>query len=298
MANETGFRWIGRSIDGDSVHLRRYKGEFSPPEFATPQWLESHPDLVRVGAVLDVETTGREARADKIIEIGIRLFRFHKETGEVLSRDEGYGALEDPGEPLKPEIIRITGITDAMLAGQKIDWSKVSQLMEASQIILAHNASFDRPFVDKKVGLSAKKIWGCSFKQVDWPEKGFPSQKLEILAIYHGFFSTAHRALADADTLLHLISMADPQHGEPYLKELLANARKKVAQVFAVYSPIETKDLLKNRAYRWDPEKRVWSKSIFLEEVEAEKAWLSENVYSGRFRGEIRELELFETFRS
>jgi DNA polymerase III subunit epsilon len=292
------FRWLGKSEDGESVTLKRYTGEFTPPSYVTNEWEQAHSDLVRTGAVLDVETTGRESKTDKIIEIGIRLFRFHKETGEILFRDDGYGELEDPGEPLRPEIVRITGITDEVLKGKRIDWSEVAARLEKAQIILAHNASFDRPFVDRKAPLSVSKIWGCSFKQIDWTSKGFPSQKLEILAIYHGFFSTAHRALADADALLHLLSMPDPQVGEPYLKELLENARKKQAHVSALYSPFETKDILKSRSYRWDTEKRVWSKLVFLEDVEVEKAWLAENVYSGRFRGEIRELDLIDNFKS
>ncbi len=292
------FRWLGKSDDGDTVTLKRYLGEFTPPAYATKEWEQSHSGLVRTGAVLDVETTGRDSQTDKIIEIGIRLFRFHKETGEVLFRDDGYGELEDPGAPLRPEIIRITGITDEVLKGKWIDWSEVSARLEKAQIILAHNASFDRGFVDRKVPLSPTKVWGCSFKQIDWTSKGFPSQKLEILAIYHGFFSTAHRALADADALLHLLAMPDPQGGQPYLKELLENARRKQAVVSATYSPFETKGLLKGRNYQWDSEKRVWSKMVFLEEVEAEKEWLAENVYSGRFRGEIRELELVDNFKS
>ncbi len=292
------FRWMGMADDGESVLLRKYNGEFTAPDYATADWFAANPDLWRQGAALDVETTGRSSAVDKVIEIGIRVFRFHRETGEVLSRDEGYGALEDPGAPLTPEIVRITGITDEMLKGQKIDWAHVTSILEKSQIVVAHNASFDRPFIDKLLPISSSKIWGCSFRQVDWPEKGFPSQKLEILAIYHGFFCNAHRALADADTLLNLLQMPDPHTGTPYFKELLLNARRKMAIVSAVKSPIETKDELKNRGYRWDPEKRVWSKMIYLEEKEEEITWLTDAIYNGYYQGLVKELALSDSFKS
>lgn len=152
--------------------------------------------------------------------------------------------------------------------------------------------------MDPRLPISTKKIWGCSFRQIDWSEKGFPSQKLEILAIYHGFFCHAHRALADADTLLHLLGMTSPLDGSFYLKELLANARRKLVHVFASYSPIETKDALKARGYRWDTEKRVWSKLVYSEERENETTWLSEKVYGGNFRGTLKDLDLTETFKS
>jgi len=296
-ANGPRFRWIGLAEDGSSVVLRRFEGEFSPPEYVTEEWLAAHPDQWRRGVVLDVETTGTSPVNDRITEIGIRCFRFHRETGEILTRDEGYGALEDPGIPLSPEIVRITGITDEMVKGKRIDWPKVQSLLEQAQIVIAHNASFDRPFLDRYLPLSSSKIWGCSFRQIDWPTKGFPSQKLEILAIYHGFFCTAHRALADADTLLHLLAMRCPIDGTPYLGELLRNARRKSAIVLAVQSPRKTKDLLKQRGYRWDGERKVWNKLIYHDETPQEVAWLTEHVYAGHFQGIVRELSLSDGFK-
>jgi DNA polymerase-3 subunit epsilon len=290
------FRWIGLSDDGESVLLKHFHGEFQAPDFATAEWFQQNPQSWRLGAVLDTETSGTNFRRDKIIEIGIRLFRFCPETGQVLSREQGYSALQDPGFALSPEIVRITGITDDMVKGQSIDWKQVETLLDPVHILVAHNAGFDRPFVDPLVPTSSKKIWGCSFRQIDWLTKGFPSQKLEILSIYHGFFCHAHRALADADTLLHLLGMPDPLTGAPYLKELLVNARRRLSHVSATYSPFETKDVLRERGYRWDTEKRVWSKVIYAEEQEGETAWLCEKVYSGKFRGTIRQLDLTETF--
>ncbi len=295
--SEHRFRWIGMAADGETILLNRYRGEFLAPDYATPEWFEKHPDSWRTGLVVDVETTGRNLQSDSVIEIGLRKFRFHRETGEILQRGDGYGALEDPGFPLSPEIVRITGITDEMLRGQAIDWAEVERYFAEASIVVAHNASFDRPFLDRYVPLSSSKVWGCSFKQIDWTQKGFPSQKLEILAIYHGFFSTAHRALADSDALLHLIQMSCPISNRAYFGELVLNARRKMATIFATHSPIETKNALKDRGYRWDVEKRVWNRLIYVEELENEKAWLTQNIYGGVFRGLVKEMALTDTFK-
>jgi DNA polymerase-3 subunit epsilon len=244
MANSK-FKWIGKSEDAKSVTLR----QLDETMFRFPQIIMDHvdADLVKTGVVVDVETSGLSPERDQIIEIGIRQFKFHRLTGEVLNLDQTYSAFQDPGIPLSEEIIQLTGITDDMVRGQKIDWNQVNQIFNASQIIIAHNAGFDRPFIDLHSSSSQEKIWGCSFKQVDWTKKGFPSQKLEILSIYHGFFTDAHRALNDADALLYLVSQTDQATQKPYLLELLQNAKKVTIHVVAAGAPFESKDHLRLR---------------------------------------------------
>ena len=245
-----------------------------------------------------METTGLHHESSKVIEIGIRTFRFNRTTGELLEPLERYSAFEDPGEPLDEEIRNLTGLTDDMLKGQSIDWSTVDRLLSMSVIVIAHNASFDRPFVDKKSPVSREKIWGCSIKQLDWHGKGFTSQKLDVLSIYHGFFTDAHRALNDAEALLHLLSFTDPASEKPYLCELLEGARRPTVHVSATYSPFESKDLLRRRAYRWDPQGKVWWKEVQKETLEQEIRWLEEAVYGGTFRGKTREITPTDHFKS
>lgn len=132
-----------------------------------------------------------------------------------------------------------------------------------AHIIIAHNAGFDRPFIDRSAEVSATKVWGCSLKHVDLAAKGLTSQKLEILSIYHGFFTDAHRALSDVNALTFLLSHRDDKTGRTYFNELIENARQPFTRMFATYAPFESKDLLKRRGYSWDTAQRVWIKSIF-----------------------------------
>ncbi|MGZ3771656.1 MAG: exonuclease domain-containing protein, partial [Bdellovibrio sp.] len=179
------FRWIGKSADGKTVTLSRLEGcPVQPPSYVTKDWIKNNHDLVRTGAVLDVETTGLNQSEDTIIEIGLRQFIFNRNTGEVLAAGPSYCSFQDPGRPLTPLITEITGITDDMVQGQQIDWSAVNGLLEGASVIIAHNARFDRPFIDKQSKISTDKIWACSVKQIDWSSKGFTSAKLELLNIY------------------------------------------------------------------------------------------------------------------
>lgn len=293
------FRWIGKSQDGKTVTLHRLEaGHIVAPSYATAEWIQAHSDLVRLGTMLDVETTGLNQSEDSIIEIGLRQFLFNRSTGEVLALAKSYSSFQDPGHPLSAEISALTGITDEMLSGQSINWEQVNSLLSESALIIAHNARFDRPFIDRKSKISSEKIWACSMKQIDWSSKGFFSPKLELLNIYHGFFTESHRALNDADALLYLLSLPTEANKSPYLLELITNAKRPMSQVIASGASFDSKEHLKGRSYNWDNINRFWSKVIFKDEVEKEISWLEDIVYSGPFAGMTRDIALSDNFKN
>ena len=73
-----------------------------------------------IAAVVDVETTGTDPERHKIIELALRRFRFDA-NGVIVKVDRPYAWLQDPGAPVDKEIVALTGLTDADLAGQAID---------------------------------------------------------------------------------------------------------------------------------------------------------------------------------
>ena len=293
------FRWIGKSLDGEQVILNKLSGcPLVFPEYATERWLKQNEDLVRTGVVLDVETTGLDCETHSIIEIAILPFQFNKDTAEILSLGTPYTSFQDPGEPLSPEISQLTGITDEMLEKKSIDWPKVHDILASAQVIIAHNAKFDRGFIDLQCEISKDKIWACSLKQIGWNSFGFSSAKLEMLNIYHGFFTDSHRALNDVEALLYLLSLPQPEGGvKNYLAELLNQARTPAVQVIASSTSYNSKDLLKSRSYSWDNQNRFWHKSIPKTQLSEEMKWLEEHVYLGSFAGMTREIALHDTFK-
>lgn len=293
------FRWLGKSADGNTVTLKRLENcPVQLPAYATADWMKNNKDILRMGIVLDVETTGLNQTDDEIIELGMRQFIFNRNSGEIVTLANAYNQFQDPGRAIPPEITELTGITDAMVAGQKIDWNAVNAMFTEASIIIAHNARFDRPFIDRKSQVSTEKVWACSHKQIDWSAKGFTSSKLELLNIYHGFFTDSHRAINDVDALLYLLSLPAEKDPKPYLAELLTNARRPMAQMVATAAPFESKDFLKGRGYSWDNTNRVWAKIIFKDEVVNETTWLEESVYFGPFRGLTRDIQLTDGFKA
>lgn len=292
------FHWIGKSSDGLTVTLHKFTGKFSIASYVTPEWIDSNQDKIRTGVVVDTETTGLNKKSDTVIEIALRPFRFNRANGDLVEVLAPYTALQDPGRPLSDDVKRLTGLTDAALAGKSIDWNEVNRILNESQLIIAHNAGFDRPFIESKSTASSSRVWGCSFKQIDWQKKGFSISKLEVLSIYHGFFADSHRALSDVDALLNLLTQSDWTTHKTYLNELLTNARRPLVRMLATNSPFETKDQLKERGYNWDSNNRVWLKMIYQDDLTNEVSWMESAIYKGEFRGKYEEIPIQDNFKA
>lgn len=232
--------------------------------------------------VLDTETTGLDARNEKIIELAMLSVQVDAATGLPVGPVTVYESFEDPGKPIPPQITDITGIDDSMVRGQRIDDAAVSALVAQADLIVAHNAGFDRPFVEARLPVFALKAWNCSFAGIDWKKEGSGSAKLEFLASERGWFYDAHRAQVDCHALLQVLSspLSDGQTG---LTRLLQGAGQTRYKLRATGAPFEAKDKLKSRGYRWDGEGRVWWCSLSTDELlEAECTWLRAEVYGRR----------------
>lgn len=241
------------------------------------------------GIVVDVETTGLDPEKDTIIELGMIEFGISDGMPPVILNM--YGALQDPGCPLSDDIAKLTGLTDRALKGQEVNWSYVAQMWSRAQIIVAHNAAFDRSFLTKVPQLkSLGGHWACSVRHIDWHRKGFESRKLNYLAADHGFINPfAHRALFDCATTFRLV--------EPHLRELVQRSYEPEIKIKAVGSPFETKDILKANHYRWDGDQRVWHKTVLKDQLEGERQFLSEKVYQGAPR-HVEEVSWFNAPQS
>lgn len=238
-----------------------------------------------VALVVDVETTGLDAARDRIIEFCGVAFEYERDTGRILGVEAPVTFLEDPGRSIPAEVTRLTGITDDMVRGKALDEAALGALAERAGLVIAHNASFDRPFVDRRLAAFRDKPWACSQREVPWKELGASSGALEFLLLKRcGLFFDGHRADADCLALIHLLQQP-LEDGTLPLKLLLDSARTASYKVWALGAPFEKKDALKARRYRWSNGEsgapKAWYKSVSAEEFEAEEAWLREAIYGG-----------------
>ena len=234
------------------------------------------------GVIVDTETTGLNQDADKIMEIGLVVFEYDPETGQAYRVLDSYGALEDPGVLISAEITEITGITNEMVAGKRINDTKVAELVSGASIVIAHNAKFDRPFLEQRFPVFEDLPWGCSFAQVDWDGEGLGARKLDYIAFQFGFFFDAHRAETDCQALLEILQQALPKSKVKVLKSMLEQLPQRDWTVYPV-SEYSSKDLLKARSYYWDAARKVWHRTLTgTEAITEEVAWLKESIYGGR----------------
>jgi len=247
------------------------------------QWPALSGPTVRHAAIVDTETTGTDHATDKVIELAVVVFEYCAATGAVGRVLGSYDGLEDPGVPIPASSTAIHGITDAMVAGKRIDDASVLSLLDGVGLVIAHNAGFDRKFLEPRLPAFAGLPWACSWAEVPWSEAGIESSKLEYLAYRCGFFYEGHRAEIDCLALLEVLRRPFGDSGAPALKVLLESARSPSFRLWAKGSPFESKDVLKKRGYWWDAPERCWYGEFrSRDEIEGELAWLRESVYGSK----------------
>ncbi len=189
--------------------------------------------------------------------------------------------LEQPSGPIPPAVTRVTGLADADVAGRTISEGEASGMLLDADFVVAHNASFDRPFVERRLPLVAGLPWACSLSDVDWPAEGCEGRRLSELAGRMGWFFDPHRADADVTALLHVLDHV-LDDGVTVATRMLATARAPTWTVEAVDAPFSAKELLRERGYRWNAANRLWSASFADGAVQDEVSWARSAVYGGR----------------
>jgi DNA polymerase III subunit epsilon len=157
--------------------------------------------------VFDLETTGGSPDQDAITEIGAVKVR----GGEVIGE---FATLVDPGRGIPPEIVAITGITNAMVyQAPRLD-AVLPAFLEfaAGAVLVAHNSGFDVGFIKT----------ACNRHGYHWPRptvvctvklarrvltrEEAPSCRLSALAaLFQASTTPVHRALADAKATVDVL---------------------------------------------------------------------------------------------
>lgn len=242
------------------------------PEFTGPVSIRpSFPDSERNLLVVDVETTGKSHKVDEVIEIGFALCSYLPAAGYITRILKVGSFYNEPKLPISQEITDMTGITNEMVAGHYIDYdSQLAEFFEADPLVVAHWAPFDRPFVDPFLPPSKRSLqWACSCSEIDWRKLGHEGGKLKYLGVDHGFFFEGHRASADCLAVAWMLAK-----NTAAFRQLLSAADTNTIQVEAVGSPFPTKDLLSARGYRWNGERKVWSRTVPEHDLGDELAFL------------------------
>ena len=279
----------GISSDGETWTLKKFHGAIK---------VNQHDEGDLVVAYLDTETTGLDHRKDSIIELGILIFKINTESGKITEILEDYSQFQDPGRPIPEVVVKLTGITDEMVLGHSIRWETVNQMLTTVDVIIAHNAKFDRGFIDPLVPISSDRIWACSMSQVDWSGTGTSCRNLGHLCMEHGYFFDSHRAINDVKAAVQLLTLESPSTSKPYMWELYQNCQQSELLVSAEGSPFSTKDALKAKGFRWNVPKKVWQKRISMTQKDEIQEFFDSEIYNRPGCGRFSEIHPKDRFKS
>lgn len=235
-----------------------------------------------VCAVVDVESTGLDHENDAAIQLAMRRFRYDAD-GVITRIGRSWVWYEDPGRAIPPEISALTGIQDEDVAGQRFPDEDVVTALTRVTAVVAHNAAFDRKWIERRFPAAKGLAWGCSMNDVPWDRRGMEGSKLAFLGVQCGFFYDAHRADVDVDAVIALLRHRFDD-GRTALSVMMENAQAPSWIVRAEGAAYEVKDRLRARGYRWDPDLKVWAKEVKDADRFEEEVWLAANVYSAEAR--------------
>ncbi len=160
--------------------------------------------------VFDIETTGLSPKNSKITEIGaIKIIN-----GEIA---ESYSQLINPGVAIPELIVKLTGITDEMVA-EKPNISEILPSFKefiGDSVLVAHNAAFDMGFIRENYKAIDTLIDNPVLDTLELSRAVFPglkSHKLNLIARHLKVDLLNHHravddALATANILLKILEM-------------------------------------------------------------------------------------------
>ena len=204
--------------------------------------------------ILDTETTGLDNKNDDCLEVGSILFNVKSRS--VLAQQSFLLPVEiNNAEKINNIPAEITRLPQPLSEAIKY----FESLVRVSNVIVAHNAEFDKKWFGLKKLPQIEKPWICSMDDITWPVdrqlKTRPS--VRDLALAYGVpVWNAHRALTDCIYLAEVFIRCSE------LEKLLIRALEPKVLVRAEIS-YEERYLAKKAGFRWnDAIKGAWSRKM------------------------------------
>lgn len=183
--------------------------------------MTNSPVAKKLYAIVDLETTGGLAKRDRITEVAVVLF-----DGEQVI--DTFDSLVNPERSIPPEITRITGITDEMVADAPKFYEVAKKIVEMTEgaLFVAHNVRFDYSFLRQEFGQLGYTFSKRQLCTVRLARKVFPGRKSYSLGNLIRYFdikvNARHRALDDALATAELLSIILQQdYAEGSVKQMV-----------------------------------------------------------------------------
>ena len=272
----TGFLGMADQLDllgGLQPTVRASAPESNPRASApTPQLEDSQPEesdsraasppsvVPRTLLILDTETTGLDPETHHCVEVGAILFDVQSRA--VLAQQSFLLPAEtNAAEPINRIPAAVTRLPQPWKEGLR--WFQ--NLLDAADVLVAHNAAFDRQWFGRGELPAVTQPWLCSMDDMRWPAdrqlRSRPS--VRDLALAYGVpVWAAHRALTDCIYLAEVFARC-----EDLEQQLLQGLEPR--QLVRAKVSYDDRQLARDAGFRWnDPIKGAWARRMSEREIQ------------------------------
>ena len=277
MIQEAGQRMENQSVPGQLDLLSSSAGQpftASPPQSPaqlprqSPQSPETspspQPEADRFAAagtllIVDTETTGLDPQIDQCLEVGAILF-------DVASRQVlAQQSFLLPVEANAAEAInRIPASATTLPQPWRPALDYLQSLLDDADVLVAHNAAFDRQWFGRGHLPGVNKRWLCSMEDMRWPAdrqlRSRPSVR-DLALAYEIPVWAAHRALTDCIYLAEVFRRCDDL-------EHLIECGLEPRQLMRAQVSYDDRHLARDAGFRWnEPVKGAWARRLSAREA-------------------------------
>ena len=238
------------------------KGLDQSPDQSPDQSLDASPrePSVQTLLILDTETSGLEPESDHCLEIGAILFDVPSR--QVLAQ---MSCLLPVASNAAEAINRIPAAVTRLPQPWKAGLDYFQTLLNAADLLVAHNAAFDRQWLGRGHLPATNLPWLCTMEDIRWPRdkqlRSRPSVR-DLALAYEIPVWAAHRALTDCVYLAEVFRRCDQ------LEQLIEQGMEPRTLMRAQIS-YDDRQLAREAGFRWnDPVKGAWSRRLSRREAE------------------------------
>lgn len=162
--------------------------------------------LERPLVFFDLETTGLDVEKDRVIEIAIiKVFPDKKQ--------ERFESFVNPGRPLPPEIIELTGISEDMVADAPVFnelTTPISNLIKESDLAGYNISNFDVPMLQAEFKRCGLPLPGPTDRAIVDPLEILKKQEVRTLSWAYQFYlgderTEGHRSMQDTEATMEVL---------------------------------------------------------------------------------------------
>ena len=236
------------------------KIDINENEQAKNKQAQNKEQIIHSLLILDTETTGLDEKEDEVIEIGCILF--HVESRSVLSQ---VSFLLPVCSNRAEEINGISASSTNFNQPWEDAIKFFLKLVDASDLIVAHNVEFDKKWFGIGRLPELNKKWVCSLEDINWSFKKNLKSRPSVTDLALAFqipVWNLHRALSDCYYISEVFKKCEN------LEDLLIKATEPRFLFKAIVS-YDQRGLAKEAGFRWNsPVQGAWTKKMSKDEAE------------------------------